>query len=128
MWSDLLGKHWLGYGAALVGIAVATGLLKLSGERFNPTTAALAFLLAARNQAHGLRRRALSVAQCGLSVRAIDCRAGSRTNHSGRGEGSCGFVGATERTVGRRHTLSLHRRSGERHDLGRTPCILGHGA
>ena len=45
MWSDLLAKRWLGYGAALVGIAVATGLLKLSGERFNPTTAALAFLL-----------------------------------------------------------------------------------
>jgi K+-sensing histidine kinase KdpD len=45
MWSDLLGKRWLGYGAALFGIAVATGLLKLSGAQFNPTTAALAFLL-----------------------------------------------------------------------------------
>src|SRR5229473_7340227 len=43
--SDLSGKRWLGYGAALCGIAVATGLLKLSGERINPTTAALAFLL-----------------------------------------------------------------------------------
>jgi len=43
--SELSGKRWLGYGAALCGIAVATGLLKLSGERINPTTAALAFLL-----------------------------------------------------------------------------------
>ena len=46
MSSDLSGKRWLGYGAALFGIAVATGLLKLSVvERINPTTAALAFLL-----------------------------------------------------------------------------------
>ena len=45
MWSELLGKRWLGYGAALFGIAVATGLLKISGAPFNPTTAALAFLL-----------------------------------------------------------------------------------
>ncbi|HVS83591.1 MAG TPA: DUF4118 domain-containing protein [Pyrinomonadaceae bacterium] len=45
MLSDLWGKRWLGYGAALFGIAAATGLLKLSGERINPTTAALAFLL-----------------------------------------------------------------------------------
>src|SRR5258705_9365566 len=45
VWSDLLGKRWLGYGAALFGIAIATALLKLSGAQFNPTTAALAFLL-----------------------------------------------------------------------------------
>jgi len=45
VFSDLATKRWLGYGAALFGIAVATGLLKLSGERFNPTTAGLAFLL-----------------------------------------------------------------------------------
>jgi two-component system sensor histidine kinase KdpD len=35
----------MGYGAALFGIAVATGLLKLFGPHVNPTTAALAFLL-----------------------------------------------------------------------------------
>jgi len=43
--SKLSGKRWVGYGAALLGIARATGLLKLWGERINPTTAALAFLL-----------------------------------------------------------------------------------
>jgi two-component system sensor histidine kinase KdpD len=35
----------LGYGAALLGIAAATGLLLLSGAHVNPTTAALGFLL-----------------------------------------------------------------------------------
>jgi K+-sensing histidine kinase KdpD len=45
VWSELSSKRWLGYGVALFGIAIATGLLKLSGARFNPTTAALAFLL-----------------------------------------------------------------------------------
>jgi K+-sensing histidine kinase KdpD len=43
--SELVGKRWVGYGAAVFGIAGAAGLLKLSGERINPTTAALAFLL-----------------------------------------------------------------------------------
>src|SRR5713226_9517400 len=43
--SDLSSKRWLGYGAAIFGIASATGLLKLWGERINPTTSALAFLL-----------------------------------------------------------------------------------
>jgi K+-sensing histidine kinase KdpD len=43
--ANLSGKRWLGYGAAVLGIATATGLLKLWGERINPTTAALAFLL-----------------------------------------------------------------------------------
>ena len=39
------GRVWAGYGAALVGIAAATGLLKLFGPHVNPTTTALAFLL-----------------------------------------------------------------------------------
>jgi K+-sensing histidine kinase KdpD len=43
--ANLSGKRWLGYGAAGFGIASATGLLKLWGERINPTTVALAFLL-----------------------------------------------------------------------------------
>lgn len=38
-------RAWLGYGAALVGIAAATGILRLSGAHVNPTTAALGFLL-----------------------------------------------------------------------------------
>ena len=45
MWSELSSKRWLGYAAAVVGIASATGLLKLWGERINPTTVALALLL-----------------------------------------------------------------------------------
>ena len=45
MFASLSGKRWLGYAAAVVGIASATGLLKLWGERINPTTVALAFLL-----------------------------------------------------------------------------------
>jgi K+-sensing histidine kinase KdpD len=43
--ADLTSKRWLGYGAAIFGIAAATGVLKLLGERINPTTVALAFLL-----------------------------------------------------------------------------------
>src|SRR6266852_7038123 len=43
--SKLSGQRWLGYGAALLGIASDTGLLKLWGERINPTTVALTFLL-----------------------------------------------------------------------------------
>jgi two-component system sensor histidine kinase KdpD len=39
------GKALAGYGAALLGIAAATGLLKLFGPHVNPTTAALSFLL-----------------------------------------------------------------------------------
>lgn len=38
-------KVWIGYGAALLGIAATTGLLQLSGSHVNPTTAALGFLL-----------------------------------------------------------------------------------
>jgi two-component system sensor histidine kinase KdpD len=41
----LFGRSLLGYGAALFGIAAATGLLKLFGAHVNPTTAALVFLL-----------------------------------------------------------------------------------
>jgi K+-sensing histidine kinase KdpD len=41
----LSGKAWAGYGAAFLGIAVATGLLKLFGAHVNPTTVALSFLL-----------------------------------------------------------------------------------
>lgn len=40
-----LGLALVGYGAALFGIAAATGLLKLFGGHVNPTTAALVFLL-----------------------------------------------------------------------------------
>src|SRR5438874_4673262 len=43
--SDFASNRWLGYGAALFGIAGATGLLKLWGEQINPTTVALGFLL-----------------------------------------------------------------------------------
>lgn len=45
MWSELSSKRWLGYVTAVIGIACATGLLKLWGERINPTTVALSFLL-----------------------------------------------------------------------------------
>ncbi len=45
MSSDLRGNRWLGYGAAVIGIASANGLLKLWGARINPTTVALTFLL-----------------------------------------------------------------------------------
>jgi two-component system sensor histidine kinase KdpD len=39
------GKIWVGYVAALLGIAAATGLLQISGSHINPATAALGFLL-----------------------------------------------------------------------------------
>src|SRR5712671_1093724 len=45
VWRKISGKVWMGYGAALFGIAVVIGLLKLFGPHVNPTTAALAFLL-----------------------------------------------------------------------------------
>jgi K+-sensing histidine kinase KdpD len=45
VWPKLLNKPFFGYGAAVLGIAILTGLLKLLGERINPTTVALAFLL-----------------------------------------------------------------------------------
>ena len=45
MWSELSGKAWAGYGAAVFGILAATGLLKLFGIHVNPTTVALSFLL-----------------------------------------------------------------------------------
>ena len=45
MWSRLLQKPWSGYCTALVGIAAGTGAWKILGERINPTTVALAFLL-----------------------------------------------------------------------------------
>src|SRR5712664_1945194 len=45
VWSKIPANPWLGYIAALFGIAVATGLLKLFGPHVNPTTAALGFLL-----------------------------------------------------------------------------------
>jgi two-component system sensor histidine kinase KdpD len=41
----LSGKALAGYGAAFLGIAAATGLLKLFGAHVNPTTVALSFLL-----------------------------------------------------------------------------------
>src|SRR5260370_39193381 len=43
--SSLTGKSWLGFTVAVLGISGATGLLKLLGDRINPTTVALAFLL-----------------------------------------------------------------------------------
>ena len=45
MWPKLFGKIRFGYCAAVFGIAVITGTLKLFGEHINPTTVALAFLL-----------------------------------------------------------------------------------
>lgn len=45
LWSSFAGKRWLGYATAVLGIAVASGVLKLWGPRINPTTVALAFLL-----------------------------------------------------------------------------------
>ena len=45
MWPKISGKVWVGYGAAVFGIAAATGLLKLFGGHVNPTTAALGFLI-----------------------------------------------------------------------------------
>ena len=45
MWPKASGKVWIGYSAAVLGIAAATGLLKLFGGHVNPTTAALGFLL-----------------------------------------------------------------------------------
>lgn len=45
MWPRIFGKVWVGYCTALVGIAAATGLLKLFGGHVNPTTAALGFVL-----------------------------------------------------------------------------------
>jgi len=45
VWRKISGKVWMGYGAALFGIAVVIGVLKLFGPHVNPTTAALAFLL-----------------------------------------------------------------------------------
>jgi len=45
VWSELSARRSLGYGAAILGIAAATGLLKLLGANVNPTTVALSFLL-----------------------------------------------------------------------------------
>jgi K+-sensing histidine kinase KdpD len=45
VWSDLFNKRWLGYCVSVLGIAAATGLLKLVGPEANPTTVALSFLL-----------------------------------------------------------------------------------
>src|SRR5712692_9716995 len=45
VWPRLFARKGFGYGAAIVGIAVVIGLLKLFGPHVNPTTAALAFLL-----------------------------------------------------------------------------------
>jgi two-component system sensor histidine kinase KdpD len=45
VWPKSSGRVWIGYGAAVLGIAAATGLLKIFGGHVNPTTAALAFLL-----------------------------------------------------------------------------------
>lgn len=44
MWPES-GKRWLGYLAAVLGIAAVTAGLKMFGVHINPTTVALAFLL-----------------------------------------------------------------------------------
>ena len=43
--SEFFQKGWSGYAAAILGVAAATGILKLFGTHINPTTVALAFLL-----------------------------------------------------------------------------------
>src|SRR6266436_5363111 len=45
VWPRFFARGGFGYGAAIFGIATATGALKLLGPHINPTTAALAFLL-----------------------------------------------------------------------------------
>ncbi len=45
MWPKILGKVWVGYGTAIIGVAATTSLLKLFGGHVNPTTAALGFVL-----------------------------------------------------------------------------------
>ena len=45
MWPKTSGTVWIGYSAAVLGTAAATGLLKGFGGHVNPTTAALGFLL-----------------------------------------------------------------------------------
>ena len=45
MWSKIYGKRWAGYLAAVLGVAAATGSLKLLGAHVNPTTVALGLLL-----------------------------------------------------------------------------------
>jgi two-component system sensor histidine kinase KdpD len=45
MWTKMFEKKWVGYLAAVVGIAAVTGVLKLFGEHVNSTTVALALLL-----------------------------------------------------------------------------------
>ena len=45
MWPRFFVRAGFGYGAAIFGIAAATGVLKVPGSHINPTTAALAFLL-----------------------------------------------------------------------------------
>ena len=45
MWPRVLVRPAFGYGAAILGIAAVTTLLKLLGPHVNPTTAALALLL-----------------------------------------------------------------------------------
>ncbi len=45
VWKELFEKRWIGYSLAVVGVAVATGALKLFGDHINSTTVALALLL-----------------------------------------------------------------------------------
>jgi len=45
VWPKFARRPGAGYGAAILGIAAVTGVLKLFGERINPTTVALAMLL-----------------------------------------------------------------------------------
>ncbi len=42
---EFFSRQWFGYLVAAFAIAAATGALKLAGQRINPTTVALAFLL-----------------------------------------------------------------------------------
>jgi K+-sensing histidine kinase KdpD len=53
VWSRILDKKWFGYLLAFVGVAAATGLLKLLGSHINSTTVALVFLLIVLSVATG---------------------------------------------------------------------------
>jgi len=77
---------------------------------------------------HSLRRDHLCPAEPGVPIRVVDRRAGRGADCPGRRKVCGSLVGTEQRTAGRCAALPLHSRSGERHDLGRPTCLLGHGA
>lgn len=79
------------------------------------------------DRGNSIRRRGLSPAECGVPVSLAHHGTGTGTYCAGGGESRYGLVGAAERAAGCRDPLSLYRGSGQRDDLGRTPCLLGHG-